>query len=73
MALAAKQAGGHVEADPSGAGYVDLGPGVQIGKVVIRPHRPLDRVDIGLELDQIARHEPCSEAEAPHDLHEQPS
>ena len=33
VALAGEQAGGRVEADPAGAGKVDLGPGMQVGEV----------------------------------------
>ena len=33
VALAGEQAGGRVEADPAGAGQVDLAPGVQVGEV----------------------------------------
>ncbi len=72
MALAAQEAGGDVEANPAGARDIDLRPGVQIGEVVVRAHRPFDRIDVGPELDQIARDEAGGEAEPPQDLHEQP-
>ncbi len=34
MAFAGEQAGSRVEADPAGAGQIDLGPGVEIGEVL---------------------------------------
>ena len=36
MALARQQAGGRVQADPAGAGHVDLAPGMQVGEVHFR-------------------------------------
>ena len=39
VALAGEQPGGRVEADPAGAGQVDLGPGVQVGEVAARRRR----------------------------------
>ena len=40
MAFAGQQARGRVEADPAGAGQIDLGPGVQIGEILGRPAGP---------------------------------
>ena len=72
MALAAEQARGRVHADPAGAGKIDLRPGVQIGEILVGPHRPLDRVDVGLQLDEIAGDEARGEAEPAQNLHQQP-
>ena len=72
MALAAEEARGRVHADPAGAGDIDLRPGVQVGEILVGAHRPLDRVDVRLELDQIARDETRGEAEAAQDLHQEP-
>ena len=47
MAFAGQQARGGVEADPAGAGKIDLGPGVQIGEIVLDLARPLERIDVG--------------------------
>ena len=33
VAFAGQQARGRIEADPAGAGQIDLGPGVQVGEV----------------------------------------
>ena len=72
MALAAEQAGGRVEPDPAGAGQEDLGPGVQIGEVVIGAGRAVERHLVGLQLHQIAGHEAGGEAEPAQQLDQQP-
>ena len=51
MAFAGQQARGWIEADPARAGQVDLAPGVQVGEVVIGARRPVERDEVGLELD----------------------
>ena len=73
MAFAGQQARGRIEADPAGAGQIDLAPGVQIGEVVVGAGRPVERDEIGLELDEIAGHEAGGEAEMAQDLHQQPA
>ena len=73
VALAAEQAGGRVEPDPARAGDVDLGPGVKVGEVVVRAGRAVQRLQIVLELDQVARDEARGEAEPAQHLHEQPA
>ena len=70
--LARHQARGRVEADPAGAGQVDLGPGMQVGEVLGRPCRPVQRLHVGDELDQVAGHEPRGVAEMAQRLHQQP-
>ncbi len=72
VAFAAEQPRGGVQADPAGARNIDLGPGVQVGEVVSRALRPFHRVDVGLELDQVAGDEAGGEAQAAQDLDQQP-
>ena len=72
VALAGQQAGGGVETDPAGSGQIDLGPGVQVGEVVVGARRAVDGDEVGLELDQIAGDEACGEAEVAQDLDEEP-
>ena len=72
VAFAAQQARGHVEADPARAGQIDFRPGMQVGEVGLGSLGSVDGIDIGLELDQIARHEAGGEAHPPHHLHQQP-
>ena len=73
VALAGQEAGGRVEADPAGAGQVDLGPGVQVGEVVVGAGRAVERDEVGLELDQVARDEAGGEAEVAQGLHQEPA
>ncbi len=54
VALAGQQARGGIQADPAGAGQVDLAPGVQVGEVVVGAARAVERLDVGRELDQVA-------------------
>ena len=44
----ANRPGGRVEADPAGAGQINFGPGVQIGEILRRPGRTLERLHVGL-------------------------
>ena len=73
VALAAEQAGGRVHADPARAGDVDLGPGMQVGEVVVGPRGAVQRLQVVLQLDQVAGHEPRRETEPAQDLHQQPA
>src|ERR1700731_4734042 len=65
MALAGQHARGDVEADPAGAGKIDLRPGMQIGEIVLDLARSLDRIDVWTQLNEIARDEAGREAEMP--------
>ena len=73
VAFAGQQARGRIEPDPAGAGQIDLGPGVEIGEVVVGAGRPVERDEIGLELDEIAGHEPRGQAQMAEDLHQKPA
>ena len=71
--LPGEQAAGGVEADPAGAGEIDLHPGVQIGDVLGDAGRPaVQRLHVGLELDRVARDEPRGVAEPAQELDLQP-
>ena len=72
MPLAGQHARGDVESDPAGAGQIDLGPGVQIGEIVLDLARSFDRIDVGTQLDEIAGDETGGETEMPEDLDQQP-
>ena len=65
VALAGEQPRGRVETHPARSGKVDLGPGVQVGEVVLRPRRAVERGDVRLELDQVSRDEPGRQPELP--------
>src|SRR5712691_4585727 len=61
-----------VEADPAGAGKINLGPSVQIGKIALDLARSFDRIDVGAQLNEVTRDEAGGETEVPKDLDQQP-
>ena len=73
VALAGEQAGGRIEADPAGAGQIDLAPGMQVGEIVVGAGRAVERDEVGLELDQVAGDEARGETEMAEDLDQQPA
>ncbi len=70
--LAGEQPGRRVQADPAGAGDVHLGPRVQVGEVGGGPRRPVERLDVGGQLHQVARHEAGCQSHPAQDRHQQP-
>ena len=72
VALAAEQPRGRVEPDPAGAGQIDLGPGVQIGEIMVRALGAFERLLVGRELDQIAGDETRGETKPAQRLHQKP-
>ena len=62
-----------IEADPAGAGQIDLAPGVQVGEVRSVPDGPSSDFTSGVELDQVAGDEARREAEVAQQLHQQPA
>ena len=72
MTLSRQEPGGRVESNPSRAGKIDFGPGVQVGKIVLDLARSLHRIDVGTQLDEIARDESGGEPEMPENLNQQP-
>ncbi len=73
VALVGEQPRGRIEADPAGTRQVDLGPGVKIGEVLLGAGRAVERLHVGLELDQVAGDEAGGQAQVAQDLHQQPS
>ncbi len=71
--FAGQQAGRRVEADPARARQVDLAPGVQVGEIHFGAARAVERFDVGLELDQVARCEARGEPQMAAYLHQQPA
>jgi hypothetical protein len=69
VAFAGQQPGGRVEPDPARAGNEHLGPGMQVGAVLLDA---VGRRHVRLQLDQIARHEARRQAEMAQRLHQQP-
>ena len=72
VALAGEQTRRRVQPDPARAGDVHLGPGVQIGEVGGRARRPVERLDVGGQLDQVAGDEPGGQPQLTQDRHQQP-
>ena len=70
--LAGQHARGDVESDPARTRQIDFGPGVQIRKIVLDLARSFDRIDVGTQLNEIARDETGGEPEMPQDLNQQP-
>ena len=52
--FAGEQAGGGVDANPTGTGYVGFAPGMQIGEIDLRAGRAVQRLFIGDQLNQIS-------------------
>ena len=72
MALAAEQAGGRIEPVPAGTRQIDLGPCMQVGEVPLRARGSVERLHVGLELNEITGHKAGREAEVTQDLHQEP-
>ena len=72
VALAGEQPRRRVQPDPARAGDVHLGPGVQVGEVGGRARRPVERLDVGGQLDQVAGHEPGGQTHLAQDRDQQP-
>ncbi len=72
MAFAGEQAGRRVEAYPARARKIHLRPGMQIGEVLAWPFRTIERLHIGLELDQVSGNEARRQPQVAQSLHQQP-
>ena len=72
MALASEQTRGRVQTDPAGAGHKYFRPGMQVSEIHIGTGRTIQRLDIGGELDQVARDKARRQAQMAQDLHQQP-
>lgn len=72
VAFAGEEAGGGVETDPACTGEIDFRPGVEVGEVGFRAGGAVERLFVGLELDEVARDEAGGEAEASQDLDQEP-
>ena len=73
MPLAGEQPGGRVESDPARARHIDLGPGMQVGEILLRPRWSVERLDVRRQLHQIARDETRRQPQMAQDLHQQPA
>jgi hypothetical protein len=73
MAFTGQQAAGGVQADPACAGQKHLAPGVQVGKVFFGAVGAVHGFHVRRELNQVARHEACGQAQVAQQLHQQPA
>ncbi len=73
MAFASHQAGRGVQANPAGAGQVDLAPGMQVGEVDLGAAGSVQRLDVRFELYEVARHKTRGQAAVAQQLHQQPA
>ncbi|CAJ6391726.1 Uncharacterised protein [Burkholderia pseudomallei] len=73
MPFAREQPRCRIETDPARARQIHFAPRVQIGEVGLGAARAVERLHVGCQLDQIAGHEACGEAEVAAQLHEQPA
>ena len=73
MAFAGQQPRCRVQPDPARTGQIHLDPGVQVGEIMVGARRPVQRDQVGFQLDQIARHKPRRDAQIAQDLHQQPT
>ena len=72
MALACEQARRRVQPHPAGAGQIDLAPGMQIGEIDLGAAGPVQGLDVGHQLDQVARHKAGGQPPVAQQLHHQP-
>ena len=72
VSFAGEQAGGGVEPDPTGAGEVDFGPGVEVGEVAFGAGGAIEGFDVGGELDEIAGDKAGGDAEVAGEVDEEP-
>ncbi len=72
VAFAREQAGSRIEADPAAAGQIHLAPRVKIGEILFRAARSVERLHVGLELDQVAADKARRQAAMAEQLAEQP-
>ena len=73
MAFAGQKAAGRVQPDPAGTRQIDLGPGVQVGEIHLGSRGAVQRLEVRLQLDQIARNEAGGKAQVAQRLHQKPA
>ena len=52
-----------VQTDPSRAGQIDFAPGMQVGEILFRPARAVERLLVGRELNEVAGDKPRRQSE----------
>ena len=72
MAFTTHQARCRIKADPPRTRNINLGPCMKIGEIMIRAFGAIYRINIGFQLDEIARDKAGGEAKAAREMHQQP-
>ena len=72
VAFTRQQARGGIQADPARPREIDLTPGVQVSEIDFGAGRAIERFNVGLELNQVARRKACGHTEVAEQLHLQP-
>ncbi len=72
VSLAGQQSGCGVQADPAGAGNVDLRPGMQVGEILGRSYRTIEGLHVRRKLNEIAGHKPSRQTQVARQLHQKP-
>ncbi len=72
VALTGEQPRRRVQTDPARTGDVHLRPRVQVGEVGDGSRRPVERLDVGCQLHQVAGHEAGGQPQLAQDRHQQP-
>ena len=70
MPFAGQQSRGGIQSNPAGSGEVHFGPRMQIRKIGAGPSRPLQRLYVGLQLNQITGNKSPRESQMAQDLHQ---
>ena len=73
VTFAGKQTRRGIKSNPACARQIHFAPRVEIGEVHLGAARPVERLHIGRELNQVAGNEARGEAHRAHRLHEQPA
>ncbi len=73
MSLPRHQTRGWVQANPAGPRQIDLAPGMEIGKVNLRPGGTIEGLDVGLELDEVTGNEARGQTHMAQGLYQQPA
>src|SRR5262245_43854336 len=72
MPFAGEKARGRIEANPTRARQIDLGPRMQVGEIVGRPGGAFQWFDVRCNLNQVTGNEAGAETEIPQNLNQQP-
>ena len=73
VAFSGQQARGGIQPNPAGTRQIDFAPGVQIREIDFGAAGAVERLHVGLELNQVARYKTGCQPAMAQQLHQQPS